>query len=73
MYNDKRTKSKNVNSNMLCSRLKQHLTQEQVAKMAGIDRGYYIKIENGQCKCSVNTYNKIGIALGYVNWRELIP
>lgn len=73
LYNDKRTKSKKVNSLMLCLRLNQHLTQEQVAKMAGLDRGYYVKIENGQCIASVKAYRDIAIALGYPNWKNLIP
>lgn len=40
------------------------LTQGEVAKRAGIHRGYYTNIENGKRRCSVNTWLKIANCLG---------
>ena len=72
MYNEKRTKSNNINDKMLMYRLQRHYTQQQVSDLAHLARGYYVKIENGQCTPSVNTYKAIARALGVPKWKELI-
>ena len=72
MYNDKRTKSDNINNKLVMYRLLRHYTQQQVADLANIARPYYVKIENGQCTPSINTYKDIARALGVPNWKELI-
>ena len=72
MYNDKRTKSDNINNKLVMYRLLRHYTQQQVADLAHIARPYYVKIENGQCTASINTYKDIARALGVPNWKELI-
>lgn len=72
MYNEKRTKSLNINDKLLMFRLQRHYTQQEVADLASLSRSYYVKIENGQCTPSVNTYKDIARALGVPNWKELI-
>lgn len=72
MYNEKRTKSNNINDKMLMYRLQRHYTQQQVSDLAHLARAYYVKIENGQCTPSVNTYKAIARALGVPKWKELI-
>ena len=39
------------------------LTQNEVAEMAGICRGYYSNIENGKKRCSFNTWLRIAESL----------
>lgn len=73
MNNSKSSKSDRINDKLVIVRLQKHMTQKQVAKLALIDRGYYVKIENGQCKAAVQTYKDIAIALGYPKWKDLIP
>ena len=72
MYNEKRTKSNNINDKLVIYRLKRHYTQQEVADLAHLARSYYVKIENGQCTPSVNTYKNIAKALGVPNWKQLI-
>ncbi len=45
-------------------RLKQHLTQEQVAKRAGINANYYACIERGEVNPSLDKIQAIAKALG---------
>lgn len=73
MNNSKNTKSNNINDKLVMVRLQKNMTQKQVADLALIDRSYYIKIENGQCKAAVQTYKDIAIALGYARWKDFIP
>ena len=46
-------------------RLARGLTQEQVAKLAGVDRTTITKIENGTAKPSVKTAQKIAQVLDF--------
>ncbi len=73
MNRNKRTKSNNINDKLVIIRLGKGLTQKEVADLALIERTYYCKIENGQCKAAVQTYKDIAIALGYARWKDLIP
>ena len=45
-------------------RKKRHLSQEQLAVFAGMDRSYYSKIERGENKPTLNTLLKITSFLG---------
>ena len=73
MNNNKSSASRTINNKLVIARLNKNLTQKQVAERALIDRAYYTKIENGQCKAAVETYKDIAIALGYRRWKDLIP
>lgn len=62
-----------VNDNLVMARLSKNMTQQQVADLAHINRGYYTKIENGDCDASLSVYRRLAIALGVSNWKDLIP
>lgn len=47
------------------------LTQNEVAKMVGICRGYYSNIENGKKRCSFNTWLRIAECLD-IQEKELV-
>lgn len=49
-----------------------NLTQQQVADEIGMDRSYYVKIENGQRGCKMETWLKIAAVLK-IPEGELIP
>ena len=49
-----------------------NLTQQQVADEIGMDRSYYVKIENGQRGCKMETWLKIADVLK-IPENELIP
>lgn len=42
------------------------MTQEDVAKLANIDRAYYTMIENGTRNPSVKVAKRIALALGFI-------
>jgi len=46
-------------------RKKERLTQEEVAKKAGIARSYYTKIEGGLYEVPVKTAAKIAVVLNF--------
>lgn len=54
------------------ARLKQNLTQAQVAKKAGINSNYYAKVERGEASLSVITLLKLVKALG-VKSSSILP
>lgn len=68
---DKRT-IKEIAENIKQARLKQGLTQEQLAKKAGLDSNSLAKIERGESKPKVLTLTKIIKALG-VKSTDILP
>lgn len=50
-------------------RQKRNLTQQQVAKRAGIERSFYTQIELGQRNPSVQTAQRIASVLNF-NWTK---
>lgn len=67
---------KNIQSqagdNIKFAREKQNLTQEEVAKKAGISTNYYAKIERGEVNTTLEKLHKIIRALG-TDVSDIIP
>lgn len=60
-----RMKKENIPLFVRARRTERNLTQDDVAKVAGIKRGSYSNIERGKCKPSVPVARKIANALGF--------
>ena len=56
--------SKKIAQNIKKARLEKGLTQETLAKKAGINSNYYAKVERGELNPSLETISKILKALG---------
>lgn len=53
-------------------RSQKHMTQEEVARLAGTERGYYAKLEQGYTLPSLKLLDKILKALG-ARFRDVLP
>ena len=62
----------NDKNNIKEAREQKGLTQEEVAKKAGISPNYYAKIERGTINTSIEKANKIAKALG-VKVSDIFP
>ncbi len=71
MKTDKKTLD-SIADKLKTARLKQNLTQQQVARKAGINGNYYAKVERGEASLSVITLLKLVRALG-VKSSSILP
>jgi y4mF family transcriptional regulator len=62
---------KKIAENVRCYRRERGLTQKQLAKKAGISRGYVSQIENGKINLYLDTLVALARALG-VNPSDLV-
>lgn len=52
-------------------RLERHITQEELASMAGFSRSYYTEVETGKRNISLLNLHKLAVSLG-VSLSELL-
>ena len=64
--------SKYIGKHLHAIRLKRNLSQEDVAKRAGTERGYYAKLEQGYTLPSLKLLDKILKALD-ARFRDVLP